>query len=833
MILNIYFRTFTIGFPQLKDQAQQEIELKIYKDTVSEIERKFPAADSLIKGKLVDKMLSVYGAKNNRKILKQIRQEYLKLKDRYQDKFGQTYLLELDGWHYARYVENALRLGRVGEEIRSGKEIDTFMLAPEGSSVTWSRFLFYLSSFLYRVFSLFKPVPLYTFLFYLPLFFTAIFIVLLYLFCFSRWGNFSAGITCLCVGLSPIFLVRSSAGWFDTDILNLLFPLLVVWTYLKVYEAGSLRIRLFWVCFSAFWVGLFSFTWREWWFIFFLIILYEIYSLLNLILLFSWKKEREKLTLARQHLFCLLSFLLSCLLWVILFSGFAPIIAVFAQAKGALTLNSSLTDLVWPNTYSTVEELRKVDLRQIGRMFGGEFLFISSLIGMLMFFLRTLYNPKFNGPKREAAIILAFWSISMLFACSRGARFTMFLLIPLGISLGWLINEIYLYYYSKNNKLIIFVVLLIVPFLILGFVDKAYKTAEGIFPIMDDDWHRVLTRIEATTPGEAIINSWWDFGDWFKAVARRRVIFDGHSQDRPQAYWMANVLVTDNEEEALRTLRMLNNGGNRAFEIINKYTNDPFRSVLLLKRILLSAPRQAKENLLNNLPSLAAEEIMKLLFAKPGKAYFIVEYTMKNKIPAISFLGNWDFAKVYLSQNINRKSRLQILNYLKGLGLDGALADRLYQEATLLFKEDFEYWVSRRFRFHGDVLKGQRNNNIILFDRGLIYNPAEQTAYLYSPKENSYEIPKELFIFENNKLKKASYQKNNLSLSVLILKDKEDYEAVLFDPPLINSLFMRLYFLRGTGLKYFRPFIEEKTPDGYIRVFEIDWDSLVEGINTS
>ena len=142
MILNIYFRTFTIGFPQLKDQAQQEIELKIYKDTVSEIERKFPAADSLIKGKLVDKMLSVYGAKNNRKILEQIRQEYLKLKDRYQDKFGQTYLLELDGWHYARYVENALRLGRVGEEIRSGKEIDTFMLAPEGSSVTWSRFLF-------------------------------------------------------------------------------------------------------------------------------------------------------------------------------------------------------------------------------------------------------------------------------------------------------------------------------------------------------------------------------------------------------------------------------------------------------------------------------------------------------------------------------------------------------------------------------------------------------------------------------------------------------------------------------------------------------------------
>ncbi len=39
--------------------------------------------------------------------------------------------------------------------------------------------------------------------------------------------------------------------------------------------------------------------------------------------------------------------------------------------------------------------------------------------------------------------------------------------------------------------------------------------------MIDDAWYNVLTLIKERTPQEAILNSWWDFGDWFKVIGNR------------------------------------------------------------------------------------------------------------------------------------------------------------------------------------------------------------------------------------------------------------------------------------------------------------------------
>jgi len=97
-------------------------------------------------------------------------------------------------------------------------------------------------------------------------------------------------------------------------------------------------------------------------------------------------------------------------------------------------------------------------------------------------------------------------------------------------------------------------------------------------------------------------------------------------------------------------------------------------------------------------------------------------------------------------------------------------------------------------------------------------------VYLYSPLEGIYRTPKSLFIFDNNKLEGTVYPDTDADISVLVLHKNEGYQAALLDRRLAKSLFVRLYLLDGAGLKHFKPFIEEKDGDNYIKVFEIIWD---------
>ena len=270
--LNTYFRFFPAYFPQLKVQAERIVGQRIYGNIKQEIGKKFPGLDALAKDSLVEANYFQYKKNNEVIIRREIGKEYLKMKERFQDERGQTYLMELDCWHWARYVENVVKTGHPGDQTVGGRQLDLFMLAPQGNYILWDQFLFYLSAFLYKGFSLFKKVALFDFLFYLPLLFAAVFIAVLYMFSFRLGRHIAAVISCLFVGLSPIFMSRSCAGWFDKDILSLLFPLLVVWTYLLSLFAYSLKRRLLWVFFSSFWVGIFCFTWTHWWFIFLIIL---------------------------------------------------------------------------------------------------------------------------------------------------------------------------------------------------------------------------------------------------------------------------------------------------------------------------------------------------------------------------------------------------------------------------------------------------------------------------------------------------------------------------------------------------------------------------------
>jgi len=820
--MSIYFRSFPINFPQFKEDAKFLVNEEIHNNISLEIEKRFPDFSVYAKDTLVKTAVGDFKKSQKKNIEARISKKYSELKSKYQDEHGQTFLMELDCWHWARYVENIVTLGHPGDKVINGKQFDSLMLAPNGDFLPWSQFLLYLSAFLYKCFNAIAPVSLMAFLFYLPLLFLAIFLITLYFFSRRYCGDLGAVVCCVFIGLNQGFIIRSCVGWFDTDVLNVFFPLVIIWLYFAAHHAATLKSRIISSLFCAFCLGIFSFTWIYWWYILAIIAIYELFSLGNLVSASIQYKEDNR-ALLKKRIFTIFPFLIFSFFWVIIFSGSNPFNVLFLQIKKSLQMNNSFLEFsIWPNTLAFVSELKKAPLEKIISLCGGIYLFVLILACMLLLFLYYRHNGKLSADKRDFITLLVFWFFSMLFAAFKGLRFTIFLIIPMGIILGWAINQALEYFKSKKKALDVYTVYILVLVIVCALVIKADGTAKKIYPFVNKAWYNTLVKIKQTTPGDIVINSWWDFGDCFKAIAKRKVIFDGQTQQYPQSYWMARVLISRNEKEALKILRMLNNGGNKAFEIINTHFNDPLRAVIFLNKIISVDEKSGRELLKEALPGQEAGKVSSIIFDKPRPAYFVVDYSMLDKMHAYSYLGNWDFLKACLAKNLNKKNETE--NYLVKLGIDKPLVSRLADELGLIQGADLDKWVTKMSLFHGRINRGREDSGMVYFNNGSVYDLKGARFHLYSEEARKFFVPKSTFIFEDSVLSEVKYPDSDLDYSALVYASDGQYELILLDDGLADSLLAKLYLFNGKGCKNFKPFIEERTKEGCIRVFEIIWD---------
>lgn len=817
---NIYFRAYPAYFPQLKKQAYNMIYANIRQQAGDEVRRQFPQYDPLAQERLAKSRFEEYRRHTKQEAALKAKELFKRLRERFQDDSGQTYLMELDCWHWARYVRNVVYKGHPGDQVRQGRQFDSLMLSPSGDYLPWPHFIFYLAAFLYKIFSLVRDIPLFTFLFYLPLLFAAGYITLLFFFVRRLSGALGALIACLFIGLAPGFLPRSCAGWFDMDIMNVLFPVAILWTYLIASSAVSRRGEVIRYAVCAFLTGLFSFTWTDWWFIFLIIILAGITGLgYNLARGGGpvWPPKND----IRRQIRSLGLFAGMSLVWVIIFTRFEAISALYNQIRGALFLNKPLLPSIWPNVYSTVGELRKANFQEIASSLGGMPMTVISLVCFALLCAQTAVNRHKSAFHKKAGVLLIIWFFCMAYASYRGVRFIVFLAVPLGIAAGWIAQQLYEYTRSRAGRWPAYgyagAALVLAGWLSLP---QAGRTASNMYPLMNDPWYKLLAVLRTDTPGGATINSWWDFGDWFKVVAGRKVIFDGQSQNRPQAFWMAKAILSNDENEAMCILRMLNNGGNRAYEIVNECLNDPLKSMLLLESVIPLDSGEARRRLREYLPVSAADQVMLLLFDTPADAVFLVDYSMIYKISAISYLGNWNFAKVYMVQNFNRTEKGQLLDYLVKLGRNKDEMEKFYQEVFLIPPKDIENWLSHPVQFYGNPAKGGRKDDTVFFENGFIYDIKTRSCY-----NSNGQIPRSIFIKDGADVTEIAYNNANVPVSVLIVTDEErnHYAAVPLDRSLGRSLFVKLYFLNGFGLRHFKPLAAAADGPNIIASYKIEW----------
>ncbi|MFA5272379.1 MAG: STT3 domain-containing protein, partial [Candidatus Omnitrophota bacterium] len=495
--INIYVRLFPAYFPQLKQQAKLTVENKVIKDIEKKIDDSYPEFNPLIKTKII---LNAFKEKkkNTSGFKKEILEEYKKLKDPYQNEFGQTYMLEVDGYQWMRYTGNIVKTGQPGTSIKNGRPYDDYMLAPTGAEVISSQFFFYLSAFLYRL-AVFcsNGFSLASFLFYLPLFYTFLFLSVLYFAVRTFFSDITAFLCVLFVGLNKVVLSRTTCGWFDYDSLILALPVIIVWLISLALKSGyTLKKRLFFTILAAFVQGVYSGVWIGYWWIFSICAAYYVYIILN-----AYSLDRKAHKEAFTYMLLAVSFF-TVSISLCSFIGRTNVFhSVFIFMQDIWHLGTSRQITIWPYTFYTVGELLKMTPQEIMRALGGPGISLFAVVGVLW-----IYIKEKRRQKKDFIILMIFWLFAMCIAGSKSLRFIAFLSIPLGIFFGAFIEHIFKYIYAKFNKrpklLIVFLAPVIIFTLWSGNVLISTSLAQTSFtyPFMNDNWSKMLVYIEKNTP---------------------------------------------------------------------------------------------------------------------------------------------------------------------------------------------------------------------------------------------------------------------------------------------------------------------------------------------
>ncbi len=492
-------------------------------------------------------------------------------------------------------------------------------------------------------------------------------------------------------------------------------------------------------------------------------------------------------------------------------------------------------------------------------------LFLYTLIVLGIPLIWLILKEKAIKKEVIVATLLAVWLLAGIYTSTQGVRFILLAVPPMSIAIALgleflvvvgakLINSIF----NLDPKIasqIIIAIVLIIFFLpqqvVLGksivgnsFFDKSAKLAKNEVPSMNDAWYNTLIKIRDNSTKNAIITSWWDFGHWFAAIAERPVTFDGSSQNKPQAHWVGRILASKDEEESLAILRMLDCGGNNAFEELNKNFNDTEKTIKILYEILKMNKEEAYNKLKDIVGEKEAQKVIEYTHCDPPEAFLITSEDMVGKAPVWAHFGLWNFTKAKEVMIVKKYSKEAALRKLKEMGLSNETALQAYYEIKALpSNEDVNAWVSPwpnyvgrdpfncnvinnivNCSFSNIIARGQRGEAIVL--KGIYVDLNNGDSWLQlgiysggSLLRNVKEKPSVLAIVKDNNTEFYYFNNTNFGLTVT-----EDGQVVISQPELAGSLFTRLFYLDGKGTKYFKKFSEDISVIGdKIIVWKVKW----------
>jgi len=831
MGIGIFFRFYPQWMPYFDILARQEINDAELSAVATAVNKKFSTLPVSVELKLINTAFKDRLKTHKGQIDAKAAGRASEFKAYYRDDSGDVYLNGIDSYYWYRLLNNLISKGHIGDRVDNGVQYDDLIGNPIDAATTKNIHLI-LGLVFYKTALFFdKGVHLPEVLFYIPIFLSCI-IAFSSFWVAKKLGasDLGAFFSSVAINLSPFLMMRSVGEWFDTDIYNVLFPLLAFGAIVYCFQKKGMLVQALATCLSGLFLAFYASTWKGWWFVFDIMVVAFLFFILNQKTVL--KEEGKDPSTIRGYLIIFGLFFVFTTFFVILLNGVSVWKDIILEPL-RLSKVLKITQSAWPNVYLTVAELGSMAPFQVAQSLGGYFVFFGSMIGLVYVFLAEhgLRDDRYGF----GLLCLVLWIVSTFYASVEALRFVLLLVVPVGLAFGIMVSKAYEIVEKVTRKYLnqgygfatrVFTVCVFSSFLVCNTVEL-HNRLLATTPQMNKTWDKALTKINKETPKDAIVNSWWDFGHWFKAIAQRRVLFDGMTQNTPYAYWMASVLLSDNEKEAVGILRMINSSANKAADVLSLQDGlDASRAVEIVRNALSKDKPQALAYLKEVLSAQRAQELLAYLFPdKLPPVYFIVSYDMLAKIHTISYIGKWDFKNVDMWFKKKELTKLEFLKYVMAkYALTKEQAESKYLEILFLDDKEAKKWFSKPIGYFSELAQAKQDNKLLFFTNGLVVNLEDHHAHMLSPSPERRGVPSSLIYLEGGQLKEVEQKDSNLAYSALLVEKDKKYQSVLLDTALAKSLLVRLYYFSGDGLKYFKLF--DKTQDksgGYLYIFEVNF----------
>lgn len=800
----------------------------------NEVNKQYPNLPDERKNKIIDEQWQKVYTEQKAQIDQQIQQVAQQIKAFWQYEHNgrqYTYMPNIDPYNYLRYARNILEKGHIEDERKDGQLWDNHMNSPFGGEIV-PELQVYALVWINRLMNIFgSQIPLMQSSGYLNIIFILLAMIPAF-FVGRRFGGLPGGIVAATMIAVMPSIISRTAWDADTDVWNVFFPVLLTWMYVLMIDAEDTKGMVGYGILGGFVTGMYAFAWRGgWWYVFdFMTAAFGILVLSELV--FTARKGKSVIGIIKKRAMLAIPYAISSLIFVSLLVDSSYFFSALLQPVHFTVIKAAAHPTLWPNVYTTVAELNPTNIAGAVGTIGGWLYFWIAVAGIALLLVRRSEN----GWKLELkhAPLLALWFVATLYASTKGVRFTLLLAPAFALAFGIALGRIYQWVVRVstqdlrlNPKIAHAVMIVIIAMMLSSQARGAYATSSNNIPIMNDAWWNQLTAIKEDSKPHGVINSWWDFGHQFKFVADRPVTFDGASQNTPMAHWIGRVLTTSNETEAVGILRMLDCGSNSAFEALNAEVGEPVKSVKLLYQIIGVSKDAAHEILArNNIPS---DKVLQFTHCDPPENYFIASDDMIGKSGVWSHFGLWNFERAKLWIVLRHQDKdSAVQEMVRDWGYTQEKAEELYFQAQSLANEnDANAWISPWLGILG-AADCSRNADEITCANGVRRNLTSGDITI-SVQGGTGKPPMLVEMKEDGRFVETRYNGSNVGIAVILAPNgPESYKSVLASPELIASIFVKLYFLEGHGLKYFKEFNRQQfLTGGQTIAYKIDWTGSV------
>ncbi len=710
------------------------------------------------------------------------------------------YLLESDPYYYYYLTENILNTGRIAKEIKGSKYYEPLMTAPFGF---WQPMTYhpYVGFFIYKIFKILDPnISLMAAVAYTPIIIMCLVLAAFFLLCYtlkvSAYASFIAGLFFV---MAPVILKRSSIGWYDTDPYNLLFPLLLLTILLKAITQYDLKHLLRSAILFALVMTGFASIWQGWGFM--LVISLAILAICGG---YSFLIRKNNLSI-HQYSFLALFIIVSTLLGISLLFSFGDFFNLIKEGLGELLKFTVKGLSLWPNLFMEVGELKRASTQDIIADSGGILFLLTGTLSLLYSLWQAFRNPLKEQTLRIIALTTFF--ISCVLLTIQAERFDIFALLGLALFLSIGLNAFFEKLSLSNFHWITPAVVILLTFFI--FINAQKNIRITLTPIFNSTWEKALIDIKNLTPVDSIINGWWPPGHFIKAIAQRRVMFDGATLgESATGYWMANILLNENEDEAAGLLRMINLSGNKTVDFLTSKKLKTSEAVTLVSTI-------ASKSDFTSTPLLRAilnkeEDVQTVLNLTRGgfpHSYILLYNELVDQNIGLTFMGRWNIQKIEkLNENPKLLASIPSRN-------TPAYIDFLWQLA------------GGQTHYSPPLSLINQDEKIIYFSENLEIDKQTMKAAINSPTYGK-GFPTSIVYLDNQKIAEKINLNANLKYSVVLYSQDGQMMARLMDRSLANSLLIKLFYFNAAGLKHFKSLTSANDMTGrtQIKVFETNWN---------